>query len=326
MTRRDFIAGLGAAGSAVYWPRASRAQQPGKLPTIGFLGLTAANDSALTAVFLRRLRDLGWVEGRNLAVEYRWTDGRMEAASEFLAEFVRLKVDVIHVSGNAYALEAKRATSVIPIVFAPAGDPVGTGLAVSLAQPGGNVTGLSTQLSEAAGKRAELLREVVPALRRLAIIANVVSESVLEIGEVQIAAGKLGLEAIIFETRQRKDIALAFDALKDRAEALYIANSAFMAANRVRFTTLALGLRLATICASRAWPEAGALMSFGVNFSDMFRRSAEIVDKILRGAKPADIPIEQPTKFELVINRVVAKALGLDLAPRLLARADEGIE
>jgi putative tryptophan/tyrosine transport system substrate-binding protein len=170
----------------------------------------------------------------------------MEAATEFLAEFVRLKVDVIHVAGNAHALEAKRATSVIPVVFAQAADPVGTGLVASLARPGGNVTGLSTQLSEAAGKRIELLCEVVPGLGRLAIIADVVPESVLEIGEIKMTAGKLGLELIIFETRRREDIALAFEALKDRADALYITNSSFMASNRVRLTTLALRLRLPT--------------------------------------------------------------------------------
>jgi len=322
MRRREFIAGL---GSAAAWPVAARAQQPGKLPTIGYLGGTAAaTDSALPAL-LRRLRELGWVEGRNIAIEYRWTEGRTEAATEFLAEFVRLKVDVIHTLGNAYALEAKRATSVIPIV-ALAGDPVGTGLVASLARPGGNVTGFSTQLTEAAGKRVELLREVVPGLRRLAIMADFVPESVLQISEVQAAAGKLGLELITLEIRRTEDIALAFDTLKDRADALYIANSAFTAANRLRIILLALGLRLPTICASRNWPEAGATMSFGVNFPDMFRRSAEIVDKVLRGTKPADIPVEQWSKIELVINRIAAKAIGLTIPESFLLRADEVIE
>jgi putative ABC transport system substrate-binding protein len=322
MRRREFIAGLGGTAAL---PFAARAQQPGKLPTIGYLGGSKANDSALATALLLRLRELGWVEGRNIAIEYRWTEGRTEAATEFLAEFVRLKVDVIHMLGNAFALEAKRATSVIPIV-ALAGDPVGTGLVASLARPGGNVTGLSSQLTEAAGKRVELLREVVPGLRRLAIMADVVPESVLQIGELQAAVGKLGLELITLEIQRTEDIALAFDTLKERAEALYIANSAFMAANRLRIILLALGLRLPTICSSRAWPEAGALMSFGVNFPNMFRRSAEIVDKILRGTKPADIPVEQWSKFELVVNRIAAKAIGLTIPESFLLRADEVIE
>jgi putative ABC transport system substrate-binding protein len=328
MRRREFIAGLGgAAATPTVWPLAAGAQQSGKLPTLGFLGgATAASTSANTAAFLRRLRELGWAEGRNIAVEYRWTEGRPEATREFLAEFVRLKVDVIHVAGNVYALEAKRATAVIPIVFAMAGDPIGTDLVPSLARPGGNVTGLSTQLSDGAGKRVELLREVVPGLRRLAIMADFVPESVLQISEVQAAAGKLGLELITLEIRRTEDIALAFDTLKDRADALYIANSAFTAANRLRIILLALGLRLPTICASRNWPEAGATMSFGVNFPDMFRRSAEIVDKVLRGTKPADIPVEQWSKIELVINRIAAKAIGLTIPESFLLRADEVIE
>jgi putative ABC transport system substrate-binding protein len=323
------IAGFGgAAASPVFGPVAAYAQQPGKLPTtIGYLGgTTAALSSADAGAFLRRLRELGWVEGRNIAIEYRWTEGRMEAVTEFLAEFVRLKVDLILVAGTASALAAKRATSVIPVVFALAADPVGTGLVASLAQPGGNMTGLSTRLTEAAGKRLELLSEVFPGLRRLAIMANVVPESVLEMGEVQAAAGTFGLEVIPLEIRRKEDIALAFEALKGRADALYVANSAFMATHRVTVTILSLGLRLPTVCGSRSWPEAGCLMSFGVSFPGLFRRSAEIVDKILRGAKPADIPVEQPTKFELVVNLTTAKALGLTVRPTLLARADEVIE
>jgi putative ABC transport system substrate-binding protein len=322
MRRREFITGLGSAAAL---PATAGAEQSGKMPTIGYLGGSKANDSALTTALLRRLRELGWVEGRNIAVEYRWTEGRTEAAPEFLSEFVRLKVDVIHTVGNAYALEAKRATSVIPIV-ALAGDPVSSGLVASLARPGGNVTGLSSQLTEAAGKRLELLREVVPGLRRLAIMADFVPESVLQIGEVRTAADKLGLELIILEIRRTEDIALGFDTLKGRAEALYVVNSTVMAAHRVRVITLALGLRLPTICSSRSWAEAGALMSFGVNFPDMSRRSADIVDKILRGTKPADIPVEQWPKFELVVNRIAAKSIGLTISESFLLRADEVIE
>src|SRR5215472_7404543 len=274
MRRRDFIAGV---GSAAAWPVLARAQQPGKLPTIGFLG--ANMNRRATAAFQRRLRELGWVEGRNIAVEYRWTEGRREAATEFLAEFVRLKVDVIHTTATAIALEAKAATSIIPIVATFIGEPVRTGLVASLARPGGNITGLASQVSEAAGKRVELLREVVPGLRRLAIMASVFfdPESVLQIGDVQAAAGALGLQVIALEIWRTEDIALAFDTLKGRAEALYIANSAHLAVNRERVITLALGQRLPTISSVRDWADEGGLMSFGVNASDMFRRSAEMV-------------------------------------------------
>src|SRR5262249_26536064 len=186
--------------------------------------------------------------------------------------------------------------------------------------------GLSTQLSDGAGKRVELLREVVPDLRRLAIMANVVPESVLEIGEVQAAASKLGLELVILEIRRTEDLALTFDTLSDRVEALYIASSPFMGVNSARVATSALRLRLPTIGGSRYWPDAGGLMSFGVNYPDLGRRSAEIVDKILRGAKPADIPVEQPTKFELVVNLKAAKAIGLTIPESFLLRANEVIE
>ena len=321
--RREFIAGLGGAAAA--WPLAARAQQPGKLPTIGFLGARGWTD--LTTPFLRRLGELGWVEGRNILVEFRWIDGSPEATRAFLTEFVRLKVDVIHTIANADALEAKRATSVIPIV-AFAEEPLRTGLVTSLARPGGNVTGVTDQVAEAGGKRVGLLRDVVPALRRLAIMTGgVTPEDVLQIGEVQAAAGALGIEVSVLEIRRTEDIALAFDTLKDRAEALYITESTFIIiANVERITTLALWQRLPTISSLRYWPRAGALMSYGANPSDVFRRSAEMIDKILRGAKPADIPVEQVTRFELVINLKTAKALGLTVPPTLIAIADEVIE
>jgi len=324
MRRREFIAGLGGAAAC---PLVARAQQPGKLPTIGFLGSTSTTSGAITATFLRRLRELGWVEGRNIAVEYRWTDGGTEAVTESLAEFVRLKVDVIHTIGNAAALEAKRATSVIPVVAAFAGEPLRTGLVASLARPGGNVTGLSSQQSEAAGKRVELLREVVPDLRRLAIMTTDTPEEILQVGDVQAAAGAFGIDLSVLEIRRTEDIALMFNTLKGPAEALYISNSGFIIIpNRERITTLALGQRLPTISSVRGWPDAGALMSFGANYSDMFRRSAEMADKILRGAKPADIPVEQVTRFEFVINMKTAKTLGLAVPRSMLVRADEVIE
>jgi putative tryptophan/tyrosine transport system substrate-binding protein len=322
--RRKFLGTLGSA--AATWPLAARAQQPGKLPTIGFLGAEATAWSAYITAFAERLRALGWIEGRTVAIEYRWSDGRPERVAEIAAEFVRLKVDVIVTNGPAVAT-LKQATSVIPIVFAVALDPVGGGLVASLAQPGGNVTGQSTQQSDLAGKRVELLRDVVPRLRRLAIILNVgYPSAVLEMGEVQAAARALGIEVATLEIRRAEDIAPAFTALKGQVDALYVVVDALVVANLARINILAVGARLPTMFNTRAYVKAGGLMSYGPNLSDLFRRAADMVDKILRGAKPADIPVEQPTKFELIINLTTAKALGLEIPPTLLARADEVIE
>jgi putative ABC transport system substrate-binding protein len=269
---------------------------------------------------------LGWNEGRTVAIEYRWADGRSERFAEIAAEFVRLKVDVIVTAGVA-VLSAKQATSVIPIVFAVASDPSGTGLVASLARPGGNVTGLSLQATDLAGKQVELLREVIPNLRRLAIIANVeASSAVTELGEAEAAARTLGLETVAWEIRRPEDIAVKFEALKGRADALFIVGDALTVTERVRIVTLALAARLPTIQLARQYPEAGGLMSYGPNFPDLYRRAAEFVDKILRGAKPADIPVEQPTKFELVVNLTTAKAIGLTIPEAFLVRADEVIE
>jgi putative ABC transport system substrate-binding protein len=320
MRRREFIAGLGSAAM----PLVARAQQPGKLPTIGFIGARWWPDQSIP--FLRRLGELGWVEGRNIQVEFRWKDGSPEATRAFLTEFVRLKVDVIHTLTNADALEAKWATSIIPIV-AFADEPLRSGLVSSLARPGGNVTGVTDQVAEVAGKRVGLLREVVPALRRLAIMTGgVTPEDVLQIGEVQAAAGGLGIEVSVLEIRRTEDIALAFDTLKDRADALYITDSAIFAYIQERISSLALAQRLPTISSALYWPRWGALMSYGANPSAMVRRSAEMIDKILRGTKPADIPVEQVTTFQFVINLKTAKALGLNPPPNLLALADEVIE
>jgi putative ABC transport system substrate-binding protein len=326
LKRRDFITLLG--GAAVGWPLAARAQQPGKLPTIGFLAPTTPSlDSRRVGAFVQRLRELGWIEGRNVTIEYRWAEGRTERLAEFAAEFVRLKVDVIVTSATPPVVAAKQATSVIPIVFAAVGDPVGTGLVTSLARPGGNVTGLSIQATDLAGKRLELLHEVVPGLRRLAIMANSgASPAVLEMAEVQTTARALGLEVVASEIRRLEDIAPAFEAFKGRAEALYVCNDPLVTTNRIRINTLALGMGLPTMYNVREFVEAGGLMSYGPNFLDLFRRAADFADKILRGAKPADIPVEQPTKFELAINLKTAKALGVDVLPTLLARADEVIE
>ena len=327
MRRRNFISLLGGAAAAA-WPLAARAQRPGKLPTIGYLGSgTAATQGQWTAALMSRLRDLGWIEGRTIAIEYRWAEGRSERFADIAAELVQHKVDVIVTTGGVPVLAAKQATSVIPIVFPLAGDPVGNGLVASLARPGGNVTGLSNQQSDLGNKRLELFREVVPGLRRLAILGNVGSPAiVLEMSEVQATARTLGLEVAAAEIRRAADIAPAFEALKGRAEALYVCGDPLVTTNLIRINTLALSARLPTMFGSREHVDAGGMMSYGPNFPAMFRRAADLVDKILRGTKAADIPVEQPTTFDLVINLITAKALGVDIPPTLLARADEVIE
>ena len=323
--RRKFLATLGAAAA---WPLAARAQQAAKLPTIGFLGQnTRSFASEYVAAFVQRLRELGWIEGRSIAIEYRWGEGREERFAEIAAEFVRLKVDVIVTSATPPALAAKHATSIIPIVFATAGDPVGTGLVAGLARPGGNLTGLSSQTADLAAKRLGLLREIVLGLRRLAIMGNVGNPfSVLELSEVQAAANTLGLEVATLEIRRAEDIAPAFDALKGRADALYVCLDPVLITNRIRINTLALAARLPTMSAPRDSVEAGGLMSYGANFPDLWRRAADYVDKIIKGAKPGDLPIEQPTKFNLVINRTTADALGVTIPAQLYIFADEVIE
>jgi putative tryptophan/tyrosine transport system substrate-binding protein len=324
MRRREFITLVGSA--AVTWPLAVRAQQAAKLPTIGFLGADAVAFGPWTAAFVARMRELGWVEGRTIAIEYRWSEGRPERYAEIAAEFVRLKVDVIVTVGSAVPI-VKQATTVIPIVFAVGIDPVGSGLVASLPKPGGNVTGLSLQANDLAGKRLEFLREVVPKLHRLAIMFNVGNaQPVLEMRDTQAAARTLGLEVAPLEIRRAEDIAPAFQALKTQADALYVAVDQLVAANRTRILTFALGARLPTVFSTRDFVKAGALMSYGPNYSDLFRHSADYVDKILRGTKPGDIPVEQPTKFELVINLTTATALGLTIPESFLLRADEIIE
>jgi putative tryptophan/tyrosine transport system substrate-binding protein len=324
LRRREFITLLGGAAA---WPLAARAQRAGKLPTIGFLVAgTPSSHGQWFAALAQRLRELGWIEGRTVAIDYRWAEGRPERYAEIAAEFVRLKVDVI-VTGGGAVPAAKQATSIIPIVFPVATDPVGAGYVESLARPGGNVTGLSQQRTDTAGKRLELLREVVPDLRRLAIMANVGnSGTLMEMGEVQAVARALGLETARLELQRADDITPAFEALKGRANALYVCSDPLVNANRSRINTLALAARLPTMHGFREYVEVGGLMSYGPSFHDLYRRAAEFVDKILRGAKAADIPVEQPTKFDLVVNLTTAKALGIEMPPTLLARADEMIE
>jgi ABC-type uncharacterized transport system substrate-binding protein len=326
MKRREFITLAG--GVAIAWPLAARAQQPGKRPIVGFLGdSTSLGESERAAAFTRRLHDLGWIEGRTIAIEYRWADGRSERLAEIAAEFVRLKVDIIVTGGTPAVMAAMQAAPVVPIVFAAVGDPVGAGLVASLARPGGNVTGLSVMTVDLAGKRLNLLREAISSLGRLAIMGNVGNPLiVLELGELQAAARTLGLQIDTLEIRRPQDIARALEAVKGRADALYVCQDLLTRGNRLRINTLALAARLPVMWASRELIEAAGLMSYGPNFLDSFRRAGEYVDKILRGAKPGDLPVEQPAKFELVINLITAQALGLTVPPSLLARADEVIE
>jgi putative tryptophan/tyrosine transport system substrate-binding protein len=325
MKRRDFITLIGGVAA---WPLAARAQQAGKQPIIGYLGAnTPSAESQRIAAFLQRLRELGWIEGRTIAMEVRWAEGRNERFAEIAAEFVRLKVDVIVVAGIAAVVAAKQAASMIPIVFAVAGDPVGSGVVASLARPGGNVTGLSLQTTDLVGKRLELLREVLPSLRRIAVLADVSSPiGELEMREVQAAAGTLGLEVVTSEVRRAEDITPAFDALKGRTDALYVVAGPLVTTNRIRINILALGARLPTMHGQRDNVEAGGLMSYGANFPDLYRRAADYVDKVLHGMKPGELPVEQPTKFDLIVNVTTAKALGLSIPESFLVRADEVIE
>jgi putative tryptophan/tyrosine transport system substrate-binding protein len=324
--RRKFIFTLG--GAAVAWPLAARARPPGKLPTIGFLGSTTASiASQWVVVFVQRLRELGWIEGHTVAIEYRWAEGRKERADEFAAEFVQLKVDLIMTYGTQCALAAKQATSSVPIVFALPGDPVATGLVASLARPGSNITGVSSQGTDLATKRLQILRETVPGLRRLAIMGNVDNPaSVLDMAKVQAAARTHGLDAAIFEIRGAEDLVPTFEAFKGRMDALYIPPDALINTHRIRINTLALGVRLPTMHGAREYVEGGGFMSYGPSFSEQFRRAADYVDKILHGAKPAELAVQQPTKFNLVINLTTAKALGLTIPESLLLLADEVIE
>jgi putative tryptophan/tyrosine transport system substrate-binding protein len=323
MQRRDFVKLL--SGTAAVWPLAAGAQMGNKLPTIAVLGDLASVWNPWTAAFADRMGELGWIAGRNIAIEYRWSEGRQAAVAEIAAEFVRQKVDIIVTYGGAVTI-LKQATS-IPIVFAIAVDPVGIGLVASLSHPGGNVTGLSIQTTDLAGKRLELYRELVPGLRRLAIIFDAgYPAAVLASREVQAVARTFGLEVAPHEIRRVEDIAPVFDLLKDQADAVYVVEDALTSAYSKQFTTLALTAHLPMMFNIGNTVQVGALISYGPNFPTLFRRAADFVDKILRGAKPGDLPVEQPTKFDLVVNLKTARVLGLTLSESFLARADEVIE
>ena len=325
LRRREFVTLLGGAAAA--WPLTARTQQAGKLPTIGFLGgPTASTAGQWVTVFRERLRELGWIEGRTVTLEVRWAEGRTERFAEIASEFVGLKVDVIVTAGPP-VFAAKQATSVIPIVFATVADPLGTGLVASLSKPGGNITGLSLTSPELASKRLELMREVIPNLRRLAIMANAAyPPAIRELNEVEVAAQLLGIETIALKIRQAADIAPTFEVINGRAEGLYVVGESLTNANQVRINSFALADRLPTMNPNRERVEIGGLMSYGPNFPSLYRRAGDFVDRILRGTKPADIPVEQPTKFDLVINLTTAQALRLKLSESFLLRADEVVE
>jgi putative ABC transport system substrate-binding protein len=323
--RRELIALLGGAAA---WPLAARAEQAAsRLPTIGLLGSSTPSAWApWIAAFQQRLRELGWIDGRTIAIEYRWAEGRNERGAEIAAEFARRKVDVIVTTGGS-ALAVKEAISAVPVVFALWSDPIGSGYVVSLARPGGNATGLSHQSLDTAAKRLELLREVVPDLRRLAVLARLDNPSnVVEAGEVEAAARRLGLEITTLNAKRAEEIVSVIEPLKGRVDALHIVSDPLLLANGIRINTLAIGARLPTMYGYREGVETGGLISYGANMPNLWRRAAEMVDKILRGTKPGAIPVEQPTKFDLVINLVTAKALGLTLPPTLLGTANEVIE
>ena len=326
MKRREFITLLGGAAAA--WPAAARAQQTERVRRLGFLGAATSSVGApWLSALVQRLGELGWVEGRNLQIDVRWAEGRNDRAAETAVEFARADLDLIVTWATGPALAAKRATSTVPIVFALATDPVGSGLVVSLARPAGNATGLSAFNLDLVGKRVELLREVVPNLRRLAVLGNTgVADTALELREVIKTAETLGLDTDALEIKLSSDIAPALDAIKSQPQALFVVGDPLTFTNRVQIGNWALKQRLPTTYAIREFVTAGGLMSYGTNFPSLFRRAAELSDRNLRGASPADIPVEQPTKFDLVINLKTAKALGLEVPPTLLARADEVIE
>jgi putative tryptophan/tyrosine transport system substrate-binding protein len=323
MRRRNFVKAI--AGSVALWPLAIRAQQTGKLPTIGFLGTVTPSTWPYEA-FDQRLRELGWIDGKTIRIDYRWAAGNAERISTYAAEFAHANVAVIVTGGNGVAA-VKQATSTIPIVFAMAVDPVGSGFVDSLSHPGGNVTGLSLQGPDLAGKRLELLRKVAPNRHRLGVLVNVTYPAAKkELAQVQTAAEALGFKTAVLSIRRTEDIAPAFDKVGDRADTLYVIAEALVHSHLAAISALALGAHLPTIYGDADAARAGALLSYGPSMPDMLRRTADMTDMILHGKKPADIPVEQPTKFEFMINLKTAKALGLTVPPTLLALADEVIE
>jgi len=321
---------LVAALSFALAPLTADAQPPAKVPRIGLLSPFSPSDTVLWhQAFRLGLRDLGWVEGKNLSIEYRYAYGRSDRLPDLAADLVRLKVDIIVAAATTSGtLAAKNATTAIPIVMVAAGDPVASGLVESLARPGGNITGLSQMASEVAGKRLELLKEVVPKLSRVAVLWNPQgTTSPLSWKELQLPARQLGVQLHSLEVRSPNEFGKAFeDATKTRAGALAITPDPLFLTNLKRIADFAAKSRLPSMFHLREFVDSGGLMTYGPDRTDMFRRAATYVDKILKGAKPSDLPIEQPTKFELVINLKTAKALGLTIPQSLLLQADEVIQ
>jgi putative ABC transport system substrate-binding protein len=327
MNRRAFITLLG--GAAVAWPLSAHAQQAAKVPRIGFLGnSTAVLETNLVGPFRDGLRDLGYEEGRNIVIEYRWAEGEYERLPALIGELIASKVDVIVTAGTPASLAVKRATSSVPLVMIAVGEPVATGLVASLARPGGNVTGVTSISPEIEGKRLELLREVVPGVSHIAVLWNAASPvQVIQERETRAAAQVLGMKMLSLGIRTREDIDDAFAAIvRERPGALFVLADRLFLHHRTRIMDFAVQHHLPGVHAYRELVEAGGLMSYGPSYADMHRRAATFVDKILKGEKPADLPVERPVKFELVVNLKAAKALGLDVPPMLLARADEVIE
>ena len=324
--RRRFAATLGSA--AATWSTTAKAQQPARTPTIGLLYTSSTLlGRPRVAAFMQRMGELGWTEGRTITIDLRWGEGRNERTHDIVAEFVQRHVDVIVLNGDAQVLDAKRQTTTIPIVISAGSDPVRNGLVASLARPGGNVTGLSLGLPETAGKRLELLRELVPSMQRVAIFGNLGNPTVvLEHDAVQAAARTLGVEAIQTEIKAVGDIGPAIDGLKGRVDALYVCIDPLVGTNGQQINDRTLEAGLPTMHSFRELVEAGGLVCYGPDVPDMFRRAADMVDKILKGARPANLPVEQPTKFAMVVNLKTAKALGIAVSPSMLVRADEVIE
>jgi ABC-type uncharacterized transport system substrate-binding protein len=327
MKRRAFISLLGSAAAA--WPIMARAQQLSRVPRIGVLLLgTPTSFAPRTQAFVEGLRDLGYVEGRTVAIEWKWGQDRDDLLPDLAAELVRSQVDVIVTGGTPPAKALKNATRTIPIVMAIVGDPVAAGLVDSLARPGGNATGFSIVATDLSGRRLQLLKEIVPGLSSVAVMSNLANpQSQMELRETQSAARRLDLRLHSVPISADTSIENAFEKIKkEPVQALIVVTDAILYSQRSQILDLAAGNRLPAMYPYRDFPEAGGLMSYAPSDRDLFRRAASYVDRILKGANPGDLPVEQPTKFELVINLKTAKALGLAVPPTLLASADEVIE
>ncbi len=329
MSRRSVALSVTLALGILTAPLVAAAQPAARVPRIGFLWSSpSSRPSPLLEAFQQGMRDLGWAEGRNIAIEYRSSEGRLERLPDLAAELVRLKVDLIVAVATPGAGAARRATATIPIVMVGVGDPVGLGYVASLARPGGNVTGLSSLSVDLGPKRLELLKEAIPSVSRVSIMWNPGDPArALEFRETQAAAGRLGLRLQAAEVRNSDEMERAFSGMtREPPDALIVQQDPFTIFHRARIADLAFKSRVPAISTFREFAEAGGLMTYGTNLAELYRRAAAFVDKILKGAKPADLPVEQPTKFELVINLKTAKALGLAIPPSVLIRADHVIQ